>query len=49
LSWHAERKSAKNSTKFFKRASIAFNPLLIIAFQKIFKDEVSFCFAYCVN
>jgi hypothetical protein len=37
-----------NSTKNFERAGIAFNPLLIIAFQKIFLNAVTFCFA-CVT
>ncbi len=36
----AERKIAKG-TKNFKRADIAFNPLLFIAFQIIFKNAVS--------
>ena len=45
--WLVERLS-DNSTKNFKRAGIAFNPLLIIAFQKIFLNAVSFCFA-CVT
>ncbi len=45
--WLVERLSA-NSTKNFERAGIAFNPLLIIAFQKIFLNAVSFYFA-CVT
>ncbi len=47
FAWLAERTSA-NSTKNFERAGIAFNPLLIIAFQIIFLNAVSFCFA-CVT
>jgi hypothetical protein len=45
--WLVERMSA-NSTKNFEQAGIVFNPLLIIAFQKIFLNAVSFCFA-CVT
>jgi len=40
FTWLAERMSA-NSTKNFERAGIAFNPLLFIAFQIIFKNTVS--------
>ncbi len=41
FAWLAKRKSA-NSTKNFKRAGIAFNSFLFIAFQKKFKTTVRF-------
>jgi hypothetical protein len=41
FAWLAERTSA-NSTKNFERAGIAFNPLLFIAFQIIFKTQSVF-------
>jgi hypothetical protein len=41
FAWLAERMSA-NSTKNFERAGITFIPLLIIAFQILFKNAVGF-------
>jgi len=41
FAWLAERTSA-NGTKNFERAGIALNHLLFIAFQKKFKNAVSF-------
>ena len=46
FAWLAERTSA-NSTKNFERAGIAFIPLLIIAFQIIFKKRSQFLICLC--